>query len=95
MKMIFKKNQSKRTSPRPSGERREFERSFRPFDKVAYAAVLEIELNLVRVSSRKLFSLDGNDMRAPAGRLGKGDLSLSFSWPGEAYSAQLRASSLP
>jgi len=42
MKMIFKKNQPKRTFPRPSGERREFEQSFRPFDKVAYAAVLEI-----------------------------------------------------
>jgi hypothetical protein len=42
MKMIFKKNQPKRTSPRPSAERRESERSFRPFDEVAYAAALEI-----------------------------------------------------
>jgi hypothetical protein len=42
MQMLFKKNQPKRTSPRPSAERRESEQSFRPFDKVAYAAVLEI-----------------------------------------------------
>jgi hypothetical protein len=42
MKMIFKKNQPKRATPRPSAERRESEQSFRPFDKVAYAAVLEI-----------------------------------------------------
>jgi len=42
MKMIFKKNQPKRASQRPSAERRESERSFRPFDKVAYAAALEI-----------------------------------------------------
>jgi hypothetical protein len=41
MKMIFKKNQPKQTSLRPSAERRESEQSFRPFDKVAYAAVLE------------------------------------------------------
>jgi hypothetical protein len=41
MKMKFK-NQPERTSPRSSGERREFERSFRPFNNVAYAAVLEI-----------------------------------------------------
>jgi len=42
MKMIFKKKQLKWTSPRPSAERRESEQSFRPFDKVAYSAVLEI-----------------------------------------------------
>jgi hypothetical protein len=42
MKMIFKKNQPKRASLRASAERRESEESFRPFDKVAYAAVLEI-----------------------------------------------------
>jgi hypothetical protein len=42
MKMIFKKNQPKRASLRASAERRESEEYFRPFDKVAYAAVLEI-----------------------------------------------------
>jgi hypothetical protein len=42
MKMIFKKNQTKRASLRPSAGRRQSEQSFRPFDKVAYAAVLEI-----------------------------------------------------
>jgi hypothetical protein len=42
MKMIFKKNQPKRASLRASAERRESEQCFRPFDKVAYAAVLEM-----------------------------------------------------
>jgi hypothetical protein len=42
MKMILKKNQPTRASLRPSAERRESEQCFRPFDKVAYAAVLEI-----------------------------------------------------
>jgi hypothetical protein len=42
MKMIFKKNQPKRACLRASAERREYKKSFRPFDKVAYAAVLEI-----------------------------------------------------
>jgi hypothetical protein len=42
MKMIFTKNQPKRASLRPGAERRESKRTFPPFDKVAYAAVLEI-----------------------------------------------------
>lgn len=49
MKMIFKKNQPKRASLRASAERRESEEYFRPFDKVAYAAVLEI---MAKLSSR-------------------------------------------
>jgi hypothetical protein len=40
MKMIFKN--TKTASARPRAERRQSEPAHRPFDKVAYAAVLEV-----------------------------------------------------